>query len=65
MLKIEQGKWIFAQAGQKTGVKSGVFQCFSRLFHRKIGKIPVFSGFFMIFGEGVCAYFKKAFVSGK
>jgi len=47
--KITQGICKFAQAGRKMGVKSGLFQSFSRLFHRKIGKIPVFLWFFGIF----------------
>jgi len=42
------------------GAKSGVFQHLFRLFYRKIGKIPVFSGFFVIFGKVACAYFEKA-----
>ncbi|OHB51951.1 MAG: hypothetical protein A2Y12_20435 [Planctomycetes bacterium GWF2_42_9] len=51
--------------GQKTGVKSGLFHCFSRLFHRKIGKIPSFSGFFVIFREARLRKFRKRIVLRK
>ncbi|OHB54070.1 MAG: hypothetical protein A2Y12_11940 [Planctomycetes bacterium GWF2_42_9] len=50
----------FCASGSKNRVKSGVFQCFSRLFHRKIGKIPVFFKFFVIFRRGCLRLFLKS-----
>jgi len=63
--KTAQGICKFAQVGQKMGVKSGLFQSFSRLFHRKIGKIPVFLWFFVIFERVRLRGFKKGFVFRK
>ncbi|HAL44609.1 MAG: hypothetical protein A2Y12_18175 [Planctomycetes bacterium GWF2_42_9] len=52
-------------SGYKNRGKIGTFQCFSRLFYRKIGKIPVFLGFFVIFRRGCLRGFKKGFVFRK
>jgi hypothetical protein len=62
MPNIAQFIFKFAQVGQKTGVNSGLFSCFSGVFHGKIGKIRVFSWFFVIFRRGWLRVFKKRFV---